>query len=427
MMDSTFKGRIAMFMVHTSPLDQAGKGDAGGMNVYVVESAKEIARHGYEVDIFTRRTSPDQPEFVQMDAGVKVRFLDAGPAAPLTKEELPTQLGALTHSFMEWSRKNGKNYYKLIHSHYWISGQLGWMVSEQTGLPLVHTMHTMALVKNQALAENEKAEPQVRAYGEEQIVRNADALTANTDSEAAQLVSLYSACPEKVFTVAPGVDLERFTVGDGQLAARQRLNIAPDALVFTFVGRIQPHKGPEVLIRALKEMVEHTPELRAKVALIIMGGASGSGYREPENLKLLAKFLGVEELVHFVDPCPRAELPDWYRAADLVCVPSYSESFGLVALEAQACGTPVVATAVGGLRTAVSDGISGALVDGHDPKAWSAIITRLFSLPGHRECMSEAAVDHASHFSWHVTAHKSLEVYEWVLENRKKKSLKAVQ
>ena len=427
MMDPTFKGRIAMFMVHTSPLEQAGTGDAGGMNIYVVESAKEIATHGYEVDIFTRKTSDSQPEYVQLFDGVKVRFIEAGPASPLTKEELPTQLGALTHSFMEWCKQHPQDYYTLIHSHYWISGQLGWMVSEQTGLPLVHTMHTMALVKNLSLAENEKAEPQVRAFGEEQIVRNAAALTANTDAEAAQLVSLYSACPEKVFIVAPGVDLDRFTPGDGKAAARTKLNIAPDALVFTFVGRIQPHKGPEVLVRALKEMVEHTPELRAKVALIIMGGASGAGSREPENLKLLAKFLGVEEFVHFVDPCPRAELPDWYRASDLVCVPSYSESFGLVALEAQACGTPVVATAVGGLRTAVSDGISGALVDGHDPRAWSATISRLLSLPGHRECMSEAAVEHASKFSWHITAHKTLEVYQWVLDQGKKKSLNAVQ
>jgi D-inositol-3-phosphate glycosyltransferase len=318
-------------------------------------------------------------------------------------------------------------YYELLHSHYWISGQVAWMISEQTGLPLVHTMHTMARVKNLALAEGESAEPEVRAYGEEQIVRNSSALIANTDAEAAQLVSLYAACPDKVFTVAPGVNLQRFTVGHGRGAARAKLNIAPDALMFSFVGRIQPHKGPEVLVRAAAEMLTHSPHLRAKLAVVIMGGASGNGSQEPEKLAALAKFLGVDDIVHFLAPCKRDELADWYRASDLVCVPSYSESFGLVALEAQACGTPVVATAVGGLRTAVADGISGALVDGHDPRAWSSVISRLLMDPAHRITLSVGAVEHASHFGWDATARKTLDVYDWVLSQPSQNSLKAVE
>ena len=414
-------------MVHTSPLEQAGTGDAGGMNVYVVESAQKIAAHGVEVDIYTRKTSESQPEVVSISDGVKVRFLEAGPAAPLTKEELPSQISALTHDFMRQMRALPDNYYKLVHSHYWISGQLGWNIRAATHLPLVHTMHTMALVKNQALADGETPEPNIRAYGEEQIVRNADALIANTDAEAAQLVSLYNACPDKVFSVAPGVDLQRFTPGKGRAAAREKLKIAPDALMFTFVGRIQPHKGPEVLVRAIAEMVIHSPHLRAKLALVIMGGASGNGLPEPERLQALSKFLGVEDLIHFIAPCKREDLPDWYRASDLVCVPSYSESFGLVALEAQACGTPVVATAVGGLRTAVADGISGALVDGHDPRAWSSVISRLLMEPAHRIGLSVGALEHASHFGWDATARKTLDVYDWVLSKPHEQTLKIVQ
>jgi D-inositol-3-phosphate glycosyltransferase len=219
--------------------------------------------------------------------------------------------------------------------------------------------------------------------------------------------------------VAPGIDLQSFSPADGKGPARERLNIAPDAILLTFVGRIQPHKGPDVLIKAAAEMVAHSPYLRAKLAVVIMGGASGSGVNELENLKSLAKFLKVDDVTHFVDPASRAVLPDWYRASDLVCVPSYSESFGLVALEAQACGTPVVATAIGGLRTAVSDGISGSLVDGHDPKAWSAVISRLIAEPQRRLLLSMGAVEHASHFGWEMTARKTLDVYDWAINKIK--------
>jgi D-inositol-3-phosphate glycosyltransferase len=279
-------------------------------------------------------------------------------------------------------------------------------------------MHTTAKVKNLNLADDEKPEPQTRAIGEEQVVKASTGLIANTDAEAASLVSLYDACPDNVFVVAPGVDLQTFSPGIGKSAARVKLNIAPDAVMLTFVGRIQPHKGPDVLLRAAAEMVSHSPHLRAKLAVVIMGGASGSGLNELEKLKTLAKFLKIEDVAHFVEPVSRELLPDWYRASDLVCVPSYSESFGLVALEAQACGTPVVATAIGGLRTAVSDGISGSLVDGHDPKAWSAVISRLIAEPNRRLLLSMGAVEHASHFGWENTTRKTLDVYDWALSKQ---------
>jgi D-inositol-3-phosphate glycosyltransferase len=288
-------------------------------------------------------------------------------------------------------------------------------VAKELKMQLVHTMHTMARVKNLNLAEGETPEPMIRVQGETQIVAAANALTANTDAEAASLVSLYEACPDIVHVVTPGVDLYNFTPGAGRAAARKVVGIDSDALVITFVGRIQPHKGPELLIRATAEMLSHTPLLRPKLRVFIVGGASGANGSEVERLKELVTWLGIDDVISFSPPVARTELPDWYRAADLVCVPSYSESFGLVALEAQACGTPVVATAVGGLRTAVADGISGVLVDGHDPRAWSSVLARLLQEPQRRVLLSMGAVEHASHFGWDATARGTLDIYDQVI------------
>jgi D-inositol-3-phosphate glycosyltransferase len=288
-------------------------------------------------------------------------------------------------------------------------------VAKELKMQLVHTMHTMARVKNLNLAEGETPEPMIRVQGETQIVAAANALTANTDAEAASLVSLYEACPDIVHVVTPGVDLYNFTPGAGRAAARKVVGVDSDALVITFVGRIQPHKGPELLIRATAEMLSHTPLLRPKLRVFIVGGASGANGSEVERLKELTTWLGIDDVISFAPPVVRTELPNWYRAADLVCVPSYSESFGLVALEAQACGTPVVATAVGGLRTAVADGISGVLVDGHDPRAWSSVLARLLQEPQRRVLLSMGAIEHASHFGWDATARGTLDIYDQVL------------
>jgi D-inositol-3-phosphate glycosyltransferase len=289
--------------------------------------------------------------------------------------------------------------------------------AEKLGIPLVHTMHTMARVKNLNLAEGESPEPMIRVQGETQVVAAATGLIANTDAEAASLVSLYSACPDNVHVVSPGVDLYTFTPGAGRAAARKEVGLDQDGLVITFVGRIQPHKGPELLIRATSEMIKHSPQLRPKLVVNIIGGASGANTSEVERMKELVAWLGISDVVQFAPPVPRADLPQWYRAADLVCVPSYSESFGLVALEAQACGTPVVATAVGGLRTAVADGISGVLVDGHDPRAWSSVLARLIQEPQRRVLLSLGAIEHASHFGWDATARGTLDIYDRVLSD----------
>ena len=402
-----------MLMVHTCPLEQAGIGDAGGMNIYVAESAARMAAQGVEVDIFTRRDHLDLPEIVELSPGVNVHHLDAGHDLHLTKEQVPAHFNELTAEFKK-ALSEDRNY-DLIHSHYWLSGKVAMPVAKELKLPLVHTMHTMARVKNLNLAEGERPEPMIRVQGETQIVAAASALTANTDAEAASLVSLYDACPDTVHLVTPGIDLYNFTPGAGRAAARKVIGIEADTHVITFVGRIQPHKGPEIFIRAIAEMISHSPHLRPKLRVFIIGGASGVNGSEVERLKELVSWLNIADVVSFLPPVPRTELPNWYRAADLVCVPSYSESFGLVALEAQACGTPVVATAVGGLRTAVADGISGVLVDGHDPRAWSSVLTRLLQEPQRRILLSMGAIEHASHFGWDATARGTLDIYDQVI------------
>lgn len=401
-------------MVHTSPLDQAGTGDAGGMNIYVCEAANQMAAQGISVDIFTRRTNNEHPDIVDQGNGVRVIHLNVGPVDGVTKEELPGLIPDLAEAFKE-ALTSGTSY-DVIHSHYWISGKVAMPVAQELGIPLVHTMHTMARVKNLNLAEGERPEPMIRVQGESQVVAAADALIANTDAEAASLVSLYSACPDSVFVVSPGVNLANFTPGKGRDVARKNIGVPTQGRVVAFVGRIQPHKGPEILIRAISEMVTHSPQLRPDLTVLVVGGASGSNTAEVNRLRELVSWLGIDSIVKFEPPAGRDALPDYYRAADLVCVPSYSESFGLVALEAQACGTPVVASAVGGLRTAIADGISGVLVDGHDPRAWSSVLARLLQEPQRRVLLSMGALEHASHFGWNATARGTLDIYDRVLD-----------
>jgi D-inositol-3-phosphate glycosyltransferase len=413
-------GRIAVLMVHTSPLEQPGIGDAGGMNIYVVESAQRMAAMGVSVDIYTRRTHASETETVEISPGVRVRYFECGHGT-LTKEQLPAHISGLSKEFLRLLKDEK---YDAIHSHYWISGKVAMPAAKELGIPLVHTMHTMARVKNLNLAESETPEPMIRVQGETQVVAAANALVANTDAEAASLVSLYDACPDIVHVVSPGVDLYTFTPGQGRSAAREFVGLPKDALVVSFVGRIQPHKGPEVLIRATSELVKHSPLLRHKLIVNIIGGASGANTEEVDRLKELATWLAIDDVVRFSPPVPRADLAQWYRAADLVVVPSYSESFGLVALESQACGTPVVATAVGGLRTAIADGFSGVLVDGHDPKAWSSVIARLLQEPQRRVLLSMGAIEHASHFGWDATARGTLDIYDLVI-TESRKSLEA--
>ena len=405
------RNKVALVMVHTSPLEQAGTGDAGGMNIYVIESAKRMAAVGVDVDIYTRKIDESQPDVIEYDKGIRIVHLSL--PVGTKKEEIPSLIPAMAEEFKNKIKGAG---YQVIHTHYWISGKVAMPAAKEFKIPLVHTMHTMARVKNASLAEGENPEPMIRVQGESQIVEAADALIANTDAEAASLVSLYDACPDNVAVVMPGVDLYNFT--PERKDARENLGLEKSKLIISFVGRIQPHKGPEILIRAVNEMMTHNPELRADLQVLITGGVSGVKNNEDIRLRELVNWLKLDDVIKFLEPISREKLPDLYRSSDLVCVPSYSESFGLVALEAQACGTPVVASAVGGLRTAVADGISGVLVDGHDPRAWSSVLARLLMEPQRRILLSMGAVEHASHFGWDATARGTLDVYDRLINHQ---------
>ncbi|TDC39531.1 D-inositol-3-phosphate glycosyltransferase [Micromonospora sp. 15K316] len=408
--------RIATLSVHTSPMHQPGTGDAGGMNVYILEVARRLAEADVEVEIFTRATSGDLPPVVEMAPGVTVRHITAGPLEGLTKEELPGQLCAFTAGVLRAEAARPPGHYDLIHSHYWLSGQVGWLAKERWGVPLVHTAHTLAKVKNAQLAAGDRPEPKARVIGEEQVVAEADRLVANTRGEAHDLIARYAAVPDRVAVVQPGVDLNRFrpVPGDpdeGTVAARYRLGLPTRGYLVAFVGRIQPLKAPDVLVRAAAALRERDPALAEQMTVVICGGPSGSGLDRPAALMELAASLGVADRIHFLPPQTGDDLPALYRAADLVAVPSHNESFGLVALEAQACGTPVLAAAVGGLVTAVRDQVSGVLIDGHDPVDWARALARLLPDRALRRTLARGAERQARRFSWDRTVANLLDVY----------------
>ncbi|WUH91781.1 D-inositol-3-phosphate glycosyltransferase [Streptomyces sp. NBC_00433] len=403
--------RVAMLSVHTSPLHQPGTGDAGGMNVYIVELAKRLAERDIEVEIFTRSTTGARQPCVELAPGVLVRHVDAGPYEGLAKEELPAQLCAFTHGLMRAWAGQRPGHYDLVHSHYWLSGHVGWLAAERWGVPLVHAMHTMAKVKNASLAENDAPEPLARVIGETQVVAAADRLIANTDEEAGELVRHYAAAPGKVAVVHPGVNLQRFRPGAGRADARARLGLPQDALIPLFAGRIQPLKAPDVLLRAVAVLLDDDPALRDRLVVPVVGGPSGTGLAKPEALHKLAARLGISDVVRFQPPVDQERLADWYRAATVLVTPSYSESFGLVAIEAQACGTPVVAAAVGGLPVAVCDGRTGFLVPGHDPRDYAQVLRRFVDHPGLGATLGDAAAVHARAFGWDASAADTADVY----------------
>ena len=397
--------RVAMISLHTSPLAVPGVGDAGGLNVYVSEVARRLGERGLHVDVFTRDDGSASDAVVEVTDNLRVLHVPAGPRGPVAKEELPD----LVPEFAQ-RMEAVASAYDLVHSHYWLSGMAGLVLRRSHGLPLVHTMHTMAHVKNGARPAGGVREPDLRALGESQIVAGAETLTANTTDEAADLVRAYGARPEQVAVVPPGVDLHTFHPCD-QEQSRDLLGVDHEAQVVLFVGRIQPLKAPDVLIHAVARLVEREPRRREHLRLIVIGSASGPDSGWSATLAPLAEELGVGDLVEFRPHAERSDLFRYYCVSDVVGVPSYSESFGLVALEAQACGRPVVATDAGGLRHAVPDGHTGLLVPGHDADDWADALGQLLDRPAERVRLGANAAAHASRFSWSTTAAATLEAY----------------
>jgi D-inositol-3-phosphate glycosyltransferase len=388
---------LAVLSMHTSPLAQPGVGDGGGLNVYVSELATSMAHQGVACDIYSRRSHPSDRDIVEVEPGVRVIHVDAG-APELTKEELPAVVDRFTEGV---ARHLGQRPVDAIHAHYWLSGVAGHELKHRLDIPLAVTFHTLGRVKT---AQGDP-EPAARVLAEEQVIGCADAVFASGEVEAGQLMSHYGVAPERIEPLTPGVDLAFFSPGQ-RWAARQAIGLG-ERPVLLFVGRIQPLKGVDLAVEALAR-------LRNEAAvLVIVGGPSGlEGEETLRDLHERIAEHGLEDRVRFVEPQPHHLLSTYYRAADACLVPSRSESFGLVALEAAACGTPVVATDVGGLRNNVIDGITGFLVPGRDPVDFAARVDEVLGDPLLALRLGEHGAERARSHTWATSAAQAVDVFE---------------
>jgi D-inositol-3-phosphate glycosyltransferase len=393
--------RVALLSVHTSPLDQPGTGDGGGLNVYVREVAERMAEQGVEVDVFTRRTGPTQPASVVVVPGVTVHHLAAGPPEPIDKEEVTNHLCAFLLALQSHPTAGTHD---VLHAHYWLSGWVGRRIAPRWGVPLVQTFHTLGVLKNATLAPGDVPESPLRLHAEERVARSADRVLVLTCGEARLLHTTYGLSGARLTVVPAGVDLDRFSPDPSAMTGPAVPEAAPELL---FVGRLQPLKGPDVALRTLAEVRRSVPGARLRV----VGGASGNGQGRsgPAELRALAQELGIADAVTFEDALTQDELAKRYRSAAVLLAPSRSETFGLVALESQACGTPVVGADVPGLEAVVRGG--GTLVPNHDPVDHAAAAVRLLTDPGHAAAARRAGLAAARAASWDRTVERLLAVY----------------
>lgn len=405
---------LAVLSFHTSPLAQPGTGDGGGMNVYVRELSSALARSGVDCDVFTRAWDPAQPATVSVEPGFRVHHVPAGARAPVAKELLPALIGEFTEGVGSRLRAMSAAGIETdaIHANYWLSGVAGHALKHELDLPLISTFHTLDRVKAEASPEQlDAAEPVRRAQAEAEVIGCSDAVLASCTVEAQQLIDLYGAEADRIEIVAPGVDHAYFSPGDYR-QARRALGLPLDAPILLFVGRIQPLKALGVAVEALAELVHgpfagwpyrrHGPETAlGEATLVAVGGPSGpQGALEVARIGQLADTLGLRDHLRLVPPQGHEMLSTYYRAADVVIVPSRSESFGLVALEASACGTPVVASAVGGLTTLVDHGSTGFLVDERDPAEFAEYTARILVDRDLAGAMGSSAVGRARGYTW---------------------------
>ncbi len=394
--------RVAYLSIHTCPLARPGSGDAGGMNVYVDGLARTMARRGVQVEVFTRQNEKGGEGVVEVEDGYRVVHIDLGPA----DGDLSKMVGEFTDGVLTWAAENGASY-DVVHSHYWLSGWAGVVLQDRLDVPLAISFHTLGRVKNATLRHDDTPAGLFRIATEVEVIARARCVVASTPNEVAELIGHYQADPERLCMSPPGVDHSIFFPGD-RAAARAALGIGADGPLVLFAGRVQPLKGLDVAIGAFAGIAGSHSEAK----MMIVGGASGDrGPVEMAAMLDLVAELGLADRVSFHPPLPHDQVPLAYRAADVLVAPSRSESFGLVAAEAQACGIPVVGSRVGGLAHVVADGETGYLIDGWDSGAYAAALDRILGDPTLAAGLSDAAVRRAERFSWTATADRLLELY----------------
>lgn len=400
-------GRVAMLSLHTCPLAVLGGKETGGMNVYVRELARALGRRGDAVDVFTRSQNPEIPRVASLGPGARVIHLPAGPEMPLPKESLADYAREFVERLDSFRVAEGVEY-AIIHSHYWLSGLAAGRLKARWGVPVIQMFHTLGKLKNRA-GGNGGQEPARRILGETEIIGWADRIVAPTPIERAHLVWYYGAPTEKIDVIPCGVDTALFSPMD-PIEARRQVGL-DDQRVLLFVGRLDPIKGAETLLRAF---VSLRRELRESATLLVVGGTrddSWNGTGEAARLRRLTVELGIDASVRFLGPLPQERLSLYYAAADCCLMPSYYESFGMVALEAMACGTPVIASRVGGLATTVQDGVTGYLVPEGNPEALAERTAQLLRDDTLRRRLGAEALRWARQFQWETVAEAICALY----------------
>lgn len=400
---------VAYIAMHTSPLSQPGEGDAGGMNVYLDQLSRTMAGRGIDITVFTRRVDPNTPVVTEVQARYNVVQIEAGPVAPIAIPAMRRYAGDFASGVERWIRSEG-TFPDIVHSHYWLSGRCGVRLKDSLGIPLANSFHTLGKVKDAARTDSESASSAERLLTEQEVISRSDCVIASTPYEFDDLLEHYGASPERLCVSPPGVDHDIFHPGDKQ-EARRRLGFTDQHIVL-FAGRVQAHKGTDIAVQALSHLATRDAPNTTNTVLHIVGGASGRD--GDDELNRCYNTIAQHDLtddVRFFDPIPHHELADHYRAADVVIVPSRSESFGLVAAEAQACGTPVVAANTGGLPYVVAASESGLLVDHHDPRAFAVAIAAILDHPSFAERLAAGGVTFSRSFSWDSTAERLLELY----------------
>jgi len=403
---------VAYISMHTSPLVQPGTGDAGGMNVYLDRLSRTMASRDVDVTVFTRRSDYDTPLVTEVMPRYRVVHIEAGPVENVSLTQMRLFAADFANEVEKWIRSRDRKF-DLVHSHYWLSGRCGVRLKDALGIPLANSFHTLGKVKDAMRGDNESPSSSHRLLTEQEVIERSDCVIASTPHEFEDLLQHYGASPERLCVSPPGVDHSTFSPGSRD-EAKQRLGFGEERIVL-YAGRIQSHKGTDLGVRTLAHIPETLSDGSGPTVLHIVGGASGAdGKAELARCRASAARAGISERVRFFDPVAHRTLADHYRASDVVIVPSKSESFGLVAAEAQACGVPVVAANVGGLPYVVDASESGLLVNDHNPRAFASAVSAILDHAPFAERLSQGSLEHSERFSWDKTATRLLELYEGI-------------